>query len=64
MTHALAGLSRAADPGAIVIFGGAGDLTKRKLFPALYNLKLNGLLPKERAIVGGTLKERANAAGR
>ena len=43
---------RVAGPCAIVIFGAAGDLTKRKLFPALYNLKANGLLPRELAIIG------------
>jgi glucose-6-phosphate 1-dehydrogenase len=36
----------------VVILGAAGDLTKRKLLPALYNLKTLGLLPKEFAIVG------------
>ena len=41
-----------AGPCTIVIFGAAGDLTKRKLFPALYNLKANGLLPRELAIIG------------
>lgn len=30
---------------AFVIFGGTGDLTKRKLIPAIYNLKVDGLLP-------------------
>jgi glucose-6-phosphate 1-dehydrogenase len=35
-----------------VIFGSAGDLTKRKLIPALYNLRLHGLLPKDFAVVG------------
>lgn len=30
---------------AFVIFGGTGDLTKRKLIPAIYNLKIDGLLP-------------------
>jgi len=43
---------RPARPCTIVIFGAAGDLTKRKLLPALYNLKANGLLPRELAIVG------------
>ncbi|UCC71436.1 MAG: glucose-6-phosphate dehydrogenase [Gemmatimonadota bacterium] len=37
---------------AIVIFGAAGDLTRRKLIPALYNLAEGGLLPDEFAIVG------------
>ncbi|HTT70383.1 MAG TPA: glucose-6-phosphate dehydrogenase [Anaeromyxobacteraceae bacterium] len=40
------------DPCAIVIFGATGDLTKRKLLPSLYNLRLNGLLPKNFALVG------------
>jgi len=39
-------------PCSIVIFGAAGDLTKRKLLPALYNLKAQGLLPRELAVVG------------
>ena len=41
-----------ADPCIIVIFGAAGDLTKRKLIPALYNLASNHLLPEEFAVVG------------
>ena len=39
------GLRRTPDPCAIVIFGASGDLTRRKLFPALYSLALRGLLP-------------------
>ena len=45
-------LGRAAPPCAMVIFGAGGDLTKRKLFPALYNLAKGKLLPQEFAIVG------------
>jgi len=41
-----------APPTAITIFGAAGDLTRRKLIPALYNLAADGLLPDEFAIVG------------
>jgi len=41
-----------APPCVLVIFGATGDLTKRKLFPALYNLAVQGLLPKEFAVVG------------
>jgi glucose-6-phosphate 1-dehydrogenase len=40
------------EPATIVIFGGAGDLTQRKLLPALYNLHLDGLLPPRIAVVG------------
>src|SRR4029450_7530781 len=50
--QALAGARRPAPPCTVVIFGAAGDLTKRKLLPALYNLKVAGLLPREFAIVG------------
>ena len=38
-------------PCAMVIFGGSGDLTKRKLIPALYNLLTSRLLRKEFAVV-------------
>ena len=37
---------------AMVIFGAGGDLTKRKLLPALYNLRRDGLLPDTFAVVG------------
>ena len=36
----------------IVIFGASGDLTKRKLLPALYHLYVNELLPEDFAILG------------
>jgi glucose-6-phosphate 1-dehydrogenase len=36
----------------MVIFGAAGDLTKRKLIPALYNLKHSNLLPDNFAVIG------------
>jgi glucose-6-phosphate 1-dehydrogenase len=41
-----------AGPCAMVIFGAGGDLTKRLLVPALYNLSRTGLLPDKFAIVG------------
>jgi len=41
-----------AEPCVMVIFGATGDLTKRKLFPALYNLAKDGFLPKNFAITG------------
>lgn len=43
---------RSADPCVMVIFGASGDLTKRKLIPALYNLARDHLLSREFAIVG------------
>src|SRR6202166_2513414 len=39
-------------PCIMVIFGASGDLTKRKLIPALINLKQEGLLSEQFAIVG------------
>ena len=36
----------------LVIFGATGDLTKRKLIPALYSLEIQNLLPEIFAIVG------------
>jgi glucose-6-phosphate 1-dehydrogenase len=43
---------RVPDPCIVVIFGASGDLTKRKLLPALYHLKQEGLLPASFAVVG------------
>ena len=41
-----------SDPCAMVIFGASGDLTRRKLIPALYNLAKNELLSREFAVIG------------
>jgi glucose-6-phosphate 1-dehydrogenase len=43
---------RTPEPTAVVIFGASGDLTKRKLLPALFHLEQAGLLPQEFAVVG------------
>src|SRR5581483_794810 len=43
---------RPGDPCIMVIFGAAGDLTRRKLIPALYNLAKAELLSREFAVVG------------
>jgi glucose-6-phosphate 1-dehydrogenase len=48
---------RPGDPCVLVIFGATGDLTKRKLIPALYNLARNGLLAREFAVVGFAREE-------
>jgi len=45
-------VGKLGDPCAMVIFGAAGDLTRRKLVPALYNLAKSQLLSREFAIVG------------
>jgi glucose-6-phosphate 1-dehydrogenase len=46
------GKERTPDAGILVIFGASGDLTKRKLLPALFHLCQSGLLPKRFSIVG------------
>ncbi|MGM0424249.1 MAG: hypothetical protein ACQEQX_04925 [Thermodesulfobacteriota bacterium] len=45
-------LERVQDPAIIVIFGATGDLTWRKLFPSLFSLQQNQLLPENICIVG------------
>jgi len=44
-------------PQALVVFGASGDLSKKKILPALYNLSLQGLLPERTAIVGYAFSE-------
>jgi glucose-6-phosphate 1-dehydrogenase len=51
------GGARPAEPCLLVIFGASGDLTRRLLMPALFNLACDGLLPKRFAIVGMALDE-------
>jgi glucose-6-phosphate 1-dehydrogenase len=48
------------EPTIIVIFGAGGDLTRRKLIPALYNLLLDRQLPERFAIVGVARKNMEN----
>jgi glucose-6-phosphate 1-dehydrogenase len=48
---------RPGDPCILVIFGAAGDLTKRLLIPALRNLRRAGLLPKEFGVIGVSRNE-------
>ena len=42
----------------IVIFGASGDLTKRKLMPALFQLAKDGLLTEKTTIVGFARREK------
>ena len=53
-------LRRMPDPCALVIFGASGDLTRRKLFPALYSLALRRLLPEKFAVVGVARSEESD----
>src|SRR5438067_11664297 len=46
-----------AGPCVMVVFGAAGDLTRRKLVPALYNLAKEKLLPRNFAVLGVSVDE-------
>ncbi|PYU95664.1 MAG: glucose-6-phosphate dehydrogenase [Acidobacteria bacterium] len=45
-------MNRSPEPCAMVIFGGSGDLTRRKLVPALYNLSRKRMIPGGFTILG------------
>jgi glucose-6-phosphate 1-dehydrogenase len=53
-------IGKLGDPCVMVIFGAAGDLTGRKLIPALYNLARAGLLSREFAVVGVARAQLSN----
>src|SRR5262249_31059858 len=51
------GATSPGESGIVIIFGASGDLTKRLLMPAFYNLACDKLLPNRFAIVGIALDE-------
>jgi glucose-6-phosphate 1-dehydrogenase len=53
-----------APPGVMVIFGAGGDLARRKLFPALFNLMKQGLLPQQFRVVAVDRRDRGADAYR
>src|ERR1700730_13882035 len=53
-----------ADPCAMVIFGAGGDLTKRLVVPALYNLSHTNVLPEKFALIGVDLVEETTESWR
>jgi glucose-6-phosphate 1-dehydrogenase len=53
-------LRRRPDPCILVIFGASGDLTSKKLIPALYALAVRGLLPEKFGIVGAARTEETD----
>ncbi len=55
---------RTSDACSVVIFGASGDLTKRKLVPALYNLAFGRMLPGGFAVVGVARREKTEDAFR
>jgi len=55
---------RVADPAVMVIFGATGDLSGRKLLPALYNLSKQRSLPAGFAVVGAAMNQMTDDAFR
>ncbi len=55
---------RLGDPCIMVIFGASGDLTTRKLIPALYNLRRSHLLPDDFALLGVAVDQMTEEAFR
>jgi glucose-6-phosphate 1-dehydrogenase len=51
---------RRAEPFTAVIFGASGDLTARKLIPALFNLSCDGHLPPRFAVLGVARREKSD----
>ena len=56
MTHP----RREPDPCVVVIFGASGDLTARKLLPALFNLRREGLVPEQTSVLGTARSEMSD----
>ena len=52
------------EPFTLVIFGASGDLTRRKLVPAVYRLFQQGLLPQKFSVVGFARSEKTDAGFR
>jgi len=57
LLHSLDTARRKADPCTIVILGANGDLAKRKLLPAIYQLAKDGLLPDDCNVLGMAREE-------
>jgi len=55
---------RPLEPSTVVIFGASGDLTARKLIPALYHLTVEKVMPQPFRIVGFARREKTDASWR
>ena len=56
-------LPRVPEPCALVVFGITGDLARKKLLPAVYDLANRGLLPTNFALLGFARRELASGGG-
>jgi glucose-6-phosphate 1-dehydrogenase len=63
-TCRLGDIRKAADPCSIVIFGASGDLTARKLIPALYHLCKEKQMPSDFRIIGFARREKSDDSWR
>lgn len=54
------GIRRPADPATVVVFGATGDLARRKIMPALFNLSKHGHVPSRFLIVGYARGEKTD----
>ncbi|MDD5631352.1 MAG: glucose-6-phosphate dehydrogenase, partial [Methylococcales bacterium] len=57
-------IAHAPQPCTLVIFGGGGDLSRRKLLPAVFNQALDGELPANFAVLGFAIEKMDNASYR
>jgi len=64
MTCRLDQVRKAVEPCTLVIFGASGDLTARKLVPALYHLSKDGQMPTDFRIIGFARREKSAASWR
>src|SRR5260221_13366908 len=55
---------RLTDPSIMVIFGANGDLSSKKLLPAIYNLAKQRLLPAGFAVMGAAIDDMSDDAFR
>ncbi len=53
----LSGNALEPESASIVVFGATGDLARRKIFPALYNLERTGILPADTRVIGFARRE-------
>ena len=64
LTGGLENIRKADEPCTIVIFGASGDLTSRKLIPALYHLYVDGQMPDSFRVVGFARREKTDESWR
>src|SRR5580704_3209684 len=64
MVCRLSATHKAVEPCSIIIFGASGDLTARKLIPALYHLFKDKQMPSDFRVIGFARREKSDDAWR